>query len=81
MDGLLEGLPVIAHHVSARGYSRFMKAGYFWEYHDKKSFIYAIQEARKFLDEKKQSRQQIQQMALHEFSFGEKVKMLKTTIV
>jgi len=81
MDGLLEGLPVIAHHVSARGYSVFMKAGYFWEYSDKNSFICAVKNVLEFLEEKNDSRRQIQQMALHEFSFEEKVKMLKTSVI
>ena len=38
MDGLRNGLPVIAHKVSARGYSAFYEAGYLETFKDKEDF-------------------------------------------
>jgi hypothetical protein len=39
MDGLRQGLPVLVHKVSARGYDIFFNKSYFQIYDDKESFI------------------------------------------
>ena len=39
MDGLRQGLPVLVHKVSARGYNKFYDKPYFQIYYDKKTFI------------------------------------------
>lgn len=37
-DGLRNGLPVLAHEISARGYSDFIKKGFLYSFHDKTEF-------------------------------------------
>lgn len=43
MDGLRNGLPVITHKVSARGYDDFIEMGYVQSYFDKDSFNHCLQ--------------------------------------
>ena len=76
MDGLRAGLPVIAHKVSARGYSAFAKQGMLWTFEDKKQFADALTQVMT----KAPSRQQIQKLAAEEFSLEGKVKLLKAFI-
>lgn len=44
MDGLKNGIPVLSHNVSARGYDVFLEAGYLNSYCDKISFDEKLQE-------------------------------------
>ena len=39
MDGLKNGLPVLCHEISARGYDEMVRKGYVFVYHDMQSFI------------------------------------------
>lgn len=45
MDGFRNGLPVITHHISARGYGEFLKKGVCWSFSEKESFGSALNEA------------------------------------
>jgi hypothetical protein len=42
MDGLRQGLPVLAHKVSTRGYDAFFNKPYFQMYNDKETFMKGI---------------------------------------
>lgn len=42
MDGLRNGLPVLCHSVSERGYDVFKEGGYLISYHDAQSFEYSL---------------------------------------
>ena len=44
MDGLKNGLPVIAHKVSARGYDQFVVQGCLLPYSDPQSFRQALEQ-------------------------------------
>ncbi len=44
MDGLRQGLPVIAHDVSTNGYEHILKDGYMFSYHDEVTFKHAIEQ-------------------------------------
>lgn len=46
MDGLKQGLPVITHEVSARGYHDFANAGVLFSYHDADTFRAAIRQVK-----------------------------------
>ena len=81
MDGLRAGLPVIAHKVSARGYSEFEKHGFLWAFDSKQEFAAALSEVIQFIKSKGLNRNDIQDFANKQFSFEGKVEMLKNTIV
>lgn len=80
MDGLRAGLPVIAHKVSARGYSEFEKHGFLWAFDSKQEFAAALSEVIQFIKSKGLNRNDIQDFANKQFSFEGKVAMLKTAI-
>lgn len=78
MDGLKAGLPVVAHQVSARGYSAFAKQGMLWSFKTKEEFEKSMMQAIELLENEGYSKEHIQSFAKEQFSFEEKVKMLKT---
>lgn len=77
MDGLRAGLPVIAHRVSARGYSAFALHGYLWAFDGKKTFEDALREIVGKVYGNELNRTVIQNFADRQFSFEGKVEMLK----
>lgn len=77
MDGLKAGLPVIAHQVSARGYSAFKKEGMLWSFENNEDFRTCIHEVIKKLTEGSLKKSQIQNFAAQQFSLESKVSMLK----
>ena len=77
MDGLRVGLPVIAHKVSARGYSEFTKQGYLWVFDGKSSFDKALRDVIQKRNRDDLNRKTIQDFAFKQFSFENKVEMLK----
>lgn len=58
-DGLRNGLPVIAHQVSARGYSDYVEKGVFYPFSTPKEFDYAINHVIKKYYDGKWDRQEI----------------------
>ena len=58
-DGLRNGLPVIAHQVSARGYSDYVEKGVFYPFSTPKEFDYAINHVIKKYYDGKWNRQEI----------------------
>lgn len=77
MDGLKAGLPVIAHQVSARGYSAFKKEGMLWSFENNEDFRTCIHEVINKLTEGALKKSQIQNFAAQQFSLESKVSMLK----
>ena len=73
-------LPVIAHQVSARGYSEFKKAGVLWAFESKDEFQKALTEVLGKLTNKTIKKEDIQRFAKEQFSFDEKVKMLRSVL-
>lgn len=78
MDGLRAGLPVIAHKVSARGYSDFIHQGMLWSFNDKDSFADAIKQVIAIIDAGKPTRNEVMEFARIRFSFENKVRMLSS---
>lgn len=77
MDGLKVGLPVIAHQVSARGYSMFAEKGMLWSFHDQEGFKESLQRVIAAIGNGAIQKKQIKEYAHQQFAFEEKVKMLK----
>lgn len=77
MDGFRCGLPVIAHKISARGYSDFEKEGYLWLFEDKEDFKSCINDIKMQISDKKISKQNISDFASQNFAFEERTKTLK----
>lgn len=80
MDGLKAGLPVIAHRVSARGYSAFAEKGLLFAFDDKNSFKVALDNCIVSLRADSNLRQDISGMAQQQFSFERNVELLKQNI-
>ena len=81
MDGLRAGLPVIAHQVSARGYSEFKKAGMLWSFESPEEFRQALIAVLSHLQAGNVKKEDIKMKAKREFSFDEKVNVLRTIIL
>lgn len=81
MDGLRCGLTVIAHSVSARGYSEFIKERYLWAYKNKEDFINALNSIVKCIEDGVFEPQHIQHSAMKNFSFKERINTLKHIFV
>ena len=77
MDGLRAGLPVIAHQVSARGYSEFAKKGLLWSYDNNKEFSKALCQVVQQINNHELNRKSIKAFAYKQFSFENKVEILK----
>ena len=77
MDGFRCGLPVIAHKISARGYSGFEKEGYLWSFEDKEDFKGCINDIKMQISERRISKQDISDFASQNFAFEERTKTLK----
>lgn len=78
MDGLKVGLPVIAHQVSARGYSMFAEKGMLWSFHNKEEFKASLKGVIANIGNGAIQKKQIKEYAHQQFAFEEKVKMLKS---
>ena len=78
MDGLKSGLPVIAHKVSARGYSMFAEKGMLWSFVDKEGFKDGLKQIITNIANGDIKKKQIKEYAYQQFAFDEKVKLLKT---
>ena len=77
MDGFRCGLPVIAHKISARGYSGFEKEGYLWSFEDKEDFKGCINDIKMQISDRRISKQDISDFASQNFAFEERTKTLK----
>lgn len=77
MDGLRAGLPVVAHQVSARGYSMFAEKRMLWSFHDQEGFKDSLKHVIANIGNGAIQKKQIKEYAHQQFAFEEKVKMLK----
>ncbi len=77
MDGLKSGMPVLTHAVSARGYDEMIGKGLVYSYHDKQSFIDALDKMLKV----DFSQQYIYDCYMDKFSFDTGVNFLKEILI
>ena len=79
MDGLRQGLPVIAHKVSARGYDPFFDKDFFAVYDDLDSFVDGMKKLTQ-LDYNIQLKQHIQEEYNKLFGFEQGTERMKTCV-
>lgn len=77
MDGFRNGLPVLTHAVSARGYNEFERVGFMWKFENAIDFENALLEIISRLSEEKNLKRQIQNYANEKFSFRNAVFIFK----
>jgi hypothetical protein len=80
MDGLRQGLPVLVHKVSARGYDEFFNKSYFQIYDNHESFIKGLKILLNLYYEDKIDNKQIQSDYLSYFSFKAGYGRLKKSL-
>lgn len=77
MDGFRNGLPVLTHAVSARGYNEFERVGFMWKFENAIDFENALLEIITRLSEERNLKRQIQNYANEKFSFWNAVFTFK----
>lgn len=80
MDGFRNGLPVLAHSVSARGYREFERRGMMWEFEDAEEFERNLGNAVDAIGKGLMTRESIAQEACRMFDFKQAVGRIKTII-
>lgn len=80
MDGFRNGLPVLTHSVSARGYREFERQGMMWVFDNAKEFGAKLQQIINTVQSDKITREQIKDEACRMFDFKRAVKRLKEVI-
>ena len=80
MDGFRNGLPVLAHAVSARGYREFERKGMMWEFETAEEFGRELHEVVGLIQQAKLNRMIIADEAYRLFSFESSVKRIKNII-
>lgn len=80
MDGFRNGLPVLTHSVSARGYREFEKKGMMWEFDTVEVFRQNLQQVLQDIKDGKISREQIRKEACRMFAFEHAVERMKKMI-
>lgn len=73
MDGFRNGLPVIAHRVSARGYTDFEEAGMMWQFDTAEEFGHALRSVTNKIQNDKTWRDKIALKAHSVFDFEQKL--------
>lgn len=77
MDGFRNGLPVLAHAVSARGYREFERMGMMWEFETAEKFGKELHEVIGQILQDKLSKIAIAEEAYRLFSFKNSVERIK----
>lgn len=77
MDGLKNGLPVLTHEVSARGYDMFFDSPFFKVYSDSESFIRGYKELMQYIDSEPNYSKHIVDAYFEHFSFEAGVSRLR----
>lgn len=77
MDGLRNGLPVVAHVVSARGYSAFNDAGYMFPFSEKRQFKTVLEGVIENIKNAGVNKTDIAEFAALQLDFAVAVKRLK----
>lgn len=80
MDGFRNGLPVLAHAVSARGYREFERNGMMWEFETAEEFARALTTVVKNIWQDKIIRHEIINEASVKFSFECSVKRMRENL-
>lgn len=80
MDGFRNGLPVIAHQVSARGYREFEKLGMMWEFETAEVFGECLGKVVEVILTNKITRESIANEACRMFDFKQAVDRIKNII-
>lgn len=80
MDGFRNGLPVIAHRVSARGYREFEKLGMMWEFETAEEFGECLGMLLKGIQKRAILREKIMYEACRMFAFEQAVSRMKNEI-
>ena len=81
MDGFRNGLPVIAHSVSARGYREFERKGMMWEFATVDEFEKSIRQVIQDIKEAKITKEAILRESFSKFAFAEAVKRVEETFI
>lgn len=79
-DGLKEGLPIIAHKTSARGYNQYVEKGYFKSFDTTKDFELKLSQLISEIYNDKYNAEDISKMYSQLSSFNNKVLYLKEAI-
>lgn len=77
MDGLKNGLPVITHKCSARGFDAFHKTNVFKVFSTPIEFKYAVNEVIETMNEQSMNKKHIQQIYKENFSYDAGMNRLK----
>ena len=81
MDGFRNGLPVLAHSVSARGYREFENKGMMWEFDTPDEFGNRLKEVISAIGNQEINKNIIQDEAREFFSFRSALERIKTVVV
>lgn len=80
MDGLRQGLPVLVHINSSRGYRNFVDAGYMKTYSDKKEFMEALSSLYIQLKTNPNLSVEIQKLYLKSFQLGSAIERISNML-
>ena len=80
MDGFRNGLPVVCHQVSARGYHDFINKGICFSYSNDGEFLSAVNNLCKSIREKKISKLEVRQLFADIMGYESRVSYLKEKI-
>ena len=80
MDGFRNGLPVLAHSVSARGYREFERQGMMWEFENAEEFVRNLENVIETIRKGLMTRETIVQEACGMFDFWQAVDRIKNII-
>lgn len=79
MDGLRQGLPILVHKVSARGYNKFYEKPYFQIYHNKETFRLGLTKLLNYI-EAGLDKSEIQKDYISLFGFERGCEIMKSAI-
>ena len=80
MDGFRNGLPVLAHRVSARGYREFEKLGMMWEFETAEEFGPCLEKLQQCIKQGRMDKRQVINEACRVFGFRHAVERIKKCI-
>lgn len=80
MDGFRNGLPVLAHSVSARGYREFERKGMMWEFETAEEFEEYLYEMQRTISSGVLDKKDIISFSLEYFSFSSVAKRMKSLL-
>lgn len=81
MDGLRNGMPVLTHSISARGYSTFVREGVMEEFMDKKQFSESVDKIIAGIKKGRITKEKIIDVAVRTFSFETALQKLSDVVI